>query len=212
VGGVLNMSDIKKVRQHFKKHDAVIYLVVMKTNYDDWIGPVTDEEEFFVRIANSIVSQQLSVKAADTIINRFLDLFPKREVTPKLLLKKTEQELRGVGMSFAKARYIHDLAAKTLNGEINYGELKDMDDEQVVGELTKIKGVGRWTVEMFLIFALGRLDVYSHLDQGLRRGMKKLYDLPDFPTTEQAEQITRAWSPYKSYGSIALWESLDNMP
>ena len=157
--GFNKMTDIKKIREHFKKHDSVVWPVVLRTDYGEWIKPIHSEQEFFVRIAKSIVSQQLSVKAAATINGRFLDLFPKRELRPDLVLKKTEDELRAVGLSYAKARYVHDLAAKTLNKEITYEKLHDMEDEDVVGELTKIKGVGRWTAEMFLIFALGRENV-----------------------------------------------------
>jgi len=130
-------------------------------------------------------------------------------VDPKKLLKIKDQKLRDVGMSWGKVRYVKDLAIKHLGGEIDLSKLSSLSNEQVITELTKVKGIGPWTGEMFLMFTLRREDVFSFGDLGLKRGIEKLYNLKE-PTVAQIEKIIMPWSPYKTYGSIALWHSLDN--
>ena len=114
-------------------------------------------------------------------------------------------------MSWAKARYIKDLAEKTLDGDIKFKELSHADDETIIRELTKVKGIGRWTAEMFLIFTLGREDIFSFGDLGLRKRFEKLYGNRRARTQKSMEAITRQWSPYRSYASLALWHLRDSM-
>ena len=111
-------------------------------------------------------------------------------------------------MSWSKVSYAKDLAQKVLDGEVHLTKLDDMANEEVVRELTTIKGIGEWTVEMFLMFTLNREDIFSFGDLGLKKGIMKVYEIEN-PTKEQIEEIVTPWSPYKTYGSIALWESLE---
>jgi len=199
-----------KVKAHFKKADPKIYAVLKNVKFEDWYKEPKGHGDYFVHLCYEIISQQLSGKAASTIIKRFEELFPKKKVTAEKLSKIPDKKLREVGMSWSKASFIKDLAKKTLKKEIAYGKLKDMTDEEVIHELTKVKGIGPWTAEMFLMFALGREDVYSHADLGLRNGLKRVYGLKSVPDTKKADRITAKWRPYRSYGCFALWHSVDN--
>ena len=142
-------------------------------------------------------------------MGRFVELFPNKKITPERVLKLSDAKLRHVGMSWSKASFLKDLAKKTLDKEIRYSKLHDMTDEEVMEELTQVKGIGPWTAEMFLMFAIGREDVFSHADLGLRNGMKKVYGLRSVPDAKRADKITEKWRPYRSYGSLALWHYLD---
>lgn len=203
----------KKVLSHFKKADPKLYAVLKEVNFDDWYrgykGKYKDAD-YFVRLCYAIISQQLSGKVASTITRRFEELFPKKRVTAKYLLKIPDKKLRGAGMSWSKASFLKDFAEKTVHKEIAYGKLHEMSDEEVIKELTKVKGIGPWTAEMFLMFALGREDVFSYADLGLRNGMKRVYGLRKIPDAKRANQITAKWKPYRSYGSYALWHRVDS--
>lgn len=202
-------SDFSQILSHFQAVDPIIAPHVAQLDLNRWRKPLKSTEQYFVELCDNIISQQLGTKVAAIIVGRFFDLFPERKVTAEQLLALPDQTLRDIGLSWAKIKYVKDLAEKTKNRELAYEDLPHLDSEAVITELTKVKGIGRWTVEMFLMFALGRDDVFSHGDFGLKRGIKELYNLPDYPSTEEAEKITHAWKPYRSYGSFALWESLD---
>ena len=199
-----------KVKAHFKKADPKIYAVLKNVNFDDWYKEPKGHGDYFVHLCYEIISQQLSGKAASTIIGRFDQLFPKKKVTAQKLMKIPDKKLRAVGMSWSKASFLKDLARKTVKKEITYSKLHEMTNEDVMAELIKVKGIGPWTAEMFLMFALGREDVFSHADQGLRNGMKRVYGLKAVPNVKKADKITAPWRPYRSYGSFALWHSIDN--
>jgi DNA-3-methyladenine glycosylase II len=147
-------------------------------------------------------------KAADTIEARVRDLLPKHTITPEHILSVDDQSYRDAGMSWAKISYMKDLADKVQKEVVVLEELPKLDDERVIETLVQVKGIGRWTAEMFLMFSLGREDIFSHGDLGLRRGLEKLYGLDD-PSRDDVEAIVTKWSPYKSYGSVALWHSLE---
>lgn len=198
----------QKIRAHFKRIDPIIHSAMEEIDFSDWLEP-RNSSDYFVSICREIIGQQLSGKVASTITGRFRKLFGRKKVSPKNTLTFSDQELRDVGMSWAKVKYVKDLAEKTLNGDINLENLDELNDEDVRIELIKVKGIGPWTAEMFLIFTLGREDVFSHGDLGLRRGLEKLYRLKD-PSEEQINKIVSPWSPYKTYGSITLWHSLDS--
>jgi len=200
----------KKIKAHFKKVDPVIYGVIDSMSFGDWVKPITGKDKFFLSLCTSIISQQLATGAARTISGRFIDLFEVTKITPSLVLGVSDQKLRDVGLSWSKVSYVKDLAQKSFDEDINYSVLTGMGQEEVVAELTQVRGIGVWTAEMFLIFALGREDIFSYLDLGLRKGMKELYGLRKMPSAATAKRITNKWKPYRSYGSIALWESLDN--
>jgi DNA-3-methyladenine glycosylase II len=172
----------------------------------------------FKSLVESIVSQQLSVKASDTIFARFIDLFVKTGAiknsrgfpTPEQVLKMSDVKLRSVGLSGSKVNYIKDLAKKVQNKEVQLHRLHKMTDEEVIEHLVQVKGIGRWTGEMFLMFSLTRPDIFSHGDLGLRNAIQKLYGFKQPPTIKQIEKIVAKWSPYKTLASRYLWRSLDN--
>lgn len=196
----------QKILKHFQKTDPVLFSMAQKVelNIYSHIKP----EDYFQELADSIVSQQLSGKAATTIFNRFLDLLPDHQLTPQAVLKITDDKLRSVGLSRAKASYIKDLAAKVLDGTTELSHLQDLDDEKVIEELITVKGIGRWTAEMFLMFTLGRKDVFSAGDLGLMNAIKKLYGI-EKPTKEQLQELEKKWTPYRTTASRILWKSLE---
>ena len=198
----------KKVLRQFKLKDPIILRVMRTVDWNEWFN-LQEDGDYFTSLTRAIVGQQLSGKAAETIYGRFIGLFDNGVVDPKKLIRIKDQKLRDVGMSWGKVSYVKDLAEKHLSGEVKLSELNQFTNEEVIGELTKVKGIGPWTGEMFLMFTLRREDVFSHGDLGLRKGIEKLYNLKS-PTVKQIEKIISPWSPYKTYGSIALWHSLDN--
>lgn len=199
---------MQKIKDHFKKSDTILYKAFEQSGGLEKLS-LRNTANYFVALCDEIVSQQLSSKVADVILNRFKTLFPKEDITANGVLKLTHEQLRAVGMSNAKAKYIKDLARKVYTKEIDLESLSLLDNEQVITKLTKIKGIGRWTAEMFLMFTLGREDIFSHGDLGLRNAIKKLYRLED-PTKDEVEGITIKWSPYRTYACRILWRSLDN--
>lgn len=199
------------VLAHFAQADPQLHAAIVTHQLScREIQPVTDPSRFFLELAESIVSQQLAVKAADAIWNRLLELMPRGEVTPEAILALPEQQLRDVGLSWAKVRYVRDLAEQTQAGNLAYQKISEFENEAVITELTKVKGIGRWTVEMFLIFTLGRPDVFSFGDLGLLRGFQKLYGVADEATArQQMPAVAELWAPYRSYGALALWAYYD---
>lgn len=204
-------TSITTIRSHFKRVDPVIYAVMENMDFDTWQSPLQNPDQYFQRLCEEIITQQLSVKVARVIRDRFIALFPSEQVTAFELLKLSDQQLRDVGMSWAKARYVKDLAQKTVDGLIDYQNIPLMTDDEVAAQLIQVKGIGQWTVDMFLMFNLGREDHFSYGDLGLKRGLKQLYGFAEYPTLEETEAIITTWLPYKSYGCFALWESLDNV-
>jgi len=198
----------KRIKLHFKKADPVIYRVIVNMELEVLPQPKTSTG-YFKKLCREIIAQQLASKAAHAIIGRFYDLFERKYITPDKILAFSEQELRNVGMSWAKARYTRDLAQKVKDKEVRLNNLHNLDNELVIEELIKVKGIGNWTAEMFLIFTLGREDVFSHGDLGLRKAIQKLYGFNDKPNEKQINKIVDKWSPYKSYGCLALWRSVD---
>lgn len=164
---------------------------------------------YFEALLESIVSQQLSVKAADTIWVRFLALLPEKEVTAENVWAVPDQKIRDAGISWQKISYIKDLAKKTMESGILFEQFEIMTDEEIITELVKVKGIGRWTAEMFLMFAMERPDVFSYGDLGLRRAIQKWYGLDHEPTQAEAEKIAENWKPYRTLACRYLWRSLE---
>jgi len=163
-------------------------------------------QDLLTALITSIISQQLSVKAAATISGRVKDLMPNPDVIdPKILASLSVETLRGCGLSAAKTRYSQGLAQAVCDSELNLDELQNIEDEKVIEALIKFPGIGRWTAEMFLIFALGAADVLATDDLGLKRGMKYLLAQDDYPTEEQFVTEARSWQPYRSVASWYLW-------
>ena len=196
----------QRVIEHFKKVDPVLYSVLDKI---DSLKPLTKSNNYFSDLCETIINQQLSEKVGTVIFNRFKKLFPKGKITAEKLLKLKDEEIRKIGTSGKKAKFIKELAKKIHAKEVNLERLEQLENEEVVAELTKLKGIGQWTAEMFLMFSLGREDVFSYGDLGLRRAMQKLYKLPKEPKKAEAEEISIKWFPYRTYAARILWRSLE---
>ncbi len=199
----------KQIIHHFKKNDPILYSVIEK-NISFQELEVSRSNNYFHSLCREIIGQQLASKAAHKIFERFLALFPKKKVTPEYTLTIPEQKIRDAGPAWSKVRFIKGLAQKIVAKEIDLKKLDGLENELVYNELRKIKGIGPWTTEMFLMFAMGREDVFSHGDYGLRKAIKLLYKFKKEPTQKQVEKIVQKWSPYRTYGCLILWEILDN--
>lgn len=211
-----------RVNRHFSQHDPEMAELMARVELEP-LEPTATPEFFFQKLCRDIIGQQLSIKAANSIIARFETLFPladeslpsglyrhnqqaRHRMLPELVLNLSEEQLRGVGLSRAKVNSVRDLAGKILNSELSLENIPDMSNEEVKTHLTQVKGIGPWTAEMFLIFTLGREDVFSWGDLGLRRAIEKNFG----PLDEAVWQPrVKLWSPYRSYASLALWASLD---
>ena len=163
-------------------------------------------------LLRAIVGQQLSTKAARTIYLRVLDLFDGGTPSPEQLLEVSEEDLRAAGLSGRKVSYIRDLAAHVISGELELDRMEELEDEQVIEEIVAVRGLGRWSAEMFLIFHLERPDVLSGGDLGIRKAVQIEYGLKKMPTPEKVVEIGEPWSPNRSLASLYLWESLAAVP
>lgn len=197
-----------KIVQHFKKKDPILF------SYLKQVGPIEDlqgdlPKNYFFRICKEIVGQQLSSKAGHAIFARFKNVFPQGIVYPEAVVAASHEVLRDSGISHAKARYVRNLAESVVSGDLDFKNFRKLSNEQIIEKLTKVKGIGPWTSEMFLMFTMGREDVFSPGDLGLRKAIKKIYKFKKEPNKEQIEKIVSQWSPYKTYGCLALWQALD---
>jgi DNA-3-methyladenine glycosylase II len=163
-------------------------------------------------LLRAIVGQQLSTKAARTIYLRVLDLFGGTTPAPEELLEASEQDLRGCGLSGRKTEYVRDLAAHVISGELELDRLDRLGDEEVIDEIVAVRGLGRWTAEMFLLFHLQRPDVLSGGDLGIRKAIQVEYGLEEMPTPTRTVGIGERWRPHRSLASLYLWESLAAVP
>ncbi|SHF21146.1 DNA-3-methyladenine glycosylase family protein [Flavisolibacter ginsengisoli] len=168
-----------------------------------------------LRLCASIMSQQLSTKVAKVIYHRFLELYGGNEPTPQQIVITPLETLRGIGLSNAKAQYVLNVAQFAIDHNLDDKRLKKMSNEDIIELLTQIKGVGRWTVEMLLMFTLGREDVFAVDDYGIQVAMKKIYKLDDSNKKEMREKMLKLsakWSPYRTYACLHLWHYKDNVP
>jgi DNA-3-methyladenine glycosylase II len=187
---------------------AIKKLILAKNGLEEKSGKRRDH---FKSLIVAIVNQQLSGKAADTILKRFIALFSgKKFPTPEDVLKMSTAKMRKCGLSKMKVSFIKDLARHVISKSVDFRKMPRLTDEEVIEHLMRVKGIGRWTAEMFLIFSLGREDVFSYGDLGLRNAIRNLYGLKSHPTAAQAEKISSAWKPYRSLASRYLWASLNN--
>src|SRR5262245_2912824 len=163
-------------------------------------------------LARAIVGQQLSTRAAASIWNKLLAIFGGELPTPEQLVRRRPQTLRKAGLSNAKVEFLRDLAARIRDGRLDLPSLKGLSDEDVCAELVQVKGIGRWSAEMFLIFHLGRQDVVSAGDLGIRRAIQIAYELDDLPGPEEIDRIAEAWRPHRTLAGLYLWRSLAATP
>jgi len=161
----------------------------------------------FAVLVESIISQQLASAAAEAIFARFKNLYPKFPTTRQILDTK-HAKLRSVGLSGMKIEYLKDLAQKIEDKKLQMRSLSKMTDDEIIEHLIQVKGIGRWTAEMFLIFSLGRLDVFPTGDLGLRKGVQMAFSLSELPKPKEVEKIGVRWKPYRSVATWYLWKSL----
>lgn len=190
---------------HLKRSDPVLAGIIER------VGEYRIEfrDPGFQTLVRSIVYQQLSGKAAYTILKRLLEAVPGGYLTPEAILALTAAEMRALGLSGQKTAYIRDLAERTRSGELNFATFPEMADDDVIEHLTRVKGVGVWTAHMFLIFALQRPNVLPTGDLGVRSAIRKAYRLRDLPKPVRIEKIAKRWHPYCSIATWYLWRSLD---
>ena len=169
-------------------------------------------KKVYLHLCGSIMSQQLSTKVADVLWNRFLALFEEGEPTPEQIVALNPTVLRGIGLSNAKVAYVQNVARFAIEQGMEWKQLKNLSDEEVIAHLTQIKGVGRWTTEMLLMFALGREDVFAIDDFGIQQAMIRLYKLDNSDRKAfraKMLQISAKWSPYRTYACLHLWRWKD---
>ena len=193
--------------RHLRRADPTLAAVI------DRIGPcrfrARAEGTHFDAVLRSIVYQQLSGKAAATIHARVLGIYGGRSPFPEELLRTRDARLRAAGLSRQKLTYAKDLARHVVDGSLPIERLHELPDDEIIERLSRVKGIGRWTAQMFLIFRLGRLDVLPDLDLGVRKGIQQAYRLRRLPTPRRVLEIGAPWAPYRTIASWYLWRLLD---
>ncbi len=196
-------AHITTARKHLRKSDPVMKRLI------DLVGPFTlrVDRDRFRMLVRSIISQQISGKAAQSIRERLDRLVAPEKISPHNLAALSVEQLRSAGVSPQKAGYLHDLAAKVDSGIVRLDRVARMSDDDAIAELVQVKGIGVWTAQMCLMFSMGRLDVFPHDDLGIRSALKKLYRLPELPDKETSVEIARPWRPYATIASWYCWRS-----
>lgn len=193
-----HLSKDSKLRRVLAGHDAI---------------EIKSRKNIPLRLCASIMSQQLSTKVAKVIFHRFLDLYNGKEPSPQEIADTPFETLRAIGLSNSKTQYVLNVAQFAIDEKLDDKKLRKMSNEDIIALLTQIKGVGRWTVEMLLMFTLGREDVFAVDDYGIQVAMKKLYKLDDTNKKEFKEKmlkIAERWSPYRTYACLHLWQWKDD--
>ena len=207
----MTAADYTRARRLLMRRDPILAGAIRR------IGPCRMAErqrkDHLTALIGAIVSQQLSTKAAATIFGRFAALFPDNHITNAAAIDAFDDAtLRGVGLSGQKTGYLRDLCARIADGRLNLDELDALPDEQVIERLTSVKGFGRWTAEMFLMFRLHRPDVLPAGDLGIVNAIQRLYRLRKRPDPKRIMKMGEAWKPYRSVASWYLWQTLRNEP
>jgi DNA-3-methyladenine glycosylase II len=200
------ISYAREAMAHLRGADPVLARVI------DAVGPIEIalRRERFAALCRAIIFQQLAGAAARTIHGRFVALFPGRRFpSPRQVLDAPPEDLRRAGLSRQKSLYLKDLAAHVANGTLNFHRFHQMDDEEIILDLTRVHGVGRWTAEMFLMFNLGRHDVLPVDDLGVRNAARRLYRMRKMPDAKRLRALAERWRPYRSAASWYLWRSGD---
>jgi DNA-3-methyladenine glycosylase II len=199
---------------HLRAADPVLKKLIDDIGPDGLGDPRTGRpSEHYGALVRSIVGQQLSTKAARAIYNRLIERFGGRTPTPQEVLDDDPEEFRtAAGLSHAKVKYLRSLAEHVLDGSLELERLDDLPDDEVIAELTAVKGIGEWSSHMFLMFHLGRPDVLPVGDLGIRRAVERAYGLDELPAPAALEAIAEPWRPYRTLASRFLWRSLDATP
>ena len=202
------MGDFRAAVRHLKRVDPVLARVI------EIVGPCRLESRregtHFQALVRSIVFQQLSGKAASTILSRFNALYPDNTPSPDAVLATSDEQLRAVGLSRQKIGYMRDLASKVTQGTLPLDAVDSMDDDDLIAHLVQVKGIGRWTAQMFLMFRLDRRNVLPELDLGIQNAIKRAYRKRKRPTPKDVRKLGAKWSPHSSVASWYLWRSLEN--
>ncbi len=201
-------KEFVKARRRLSRRDPVLGRLIRA------VGPCTlrPNPDGFQTLVRSVVSQMISTKAALAISGRLESALAPAGLTPAGILAASEETLRGAGLSGAKARALHDLAGRAIDGRLPLDDLPRLSDAESVALLTQVRGVGVWTAEMFLIFSLGRLDVLPVGDFGLRAGVQETYSLPEMPNAAALRERAEAWRPYRTVATWYLWRSRGFVP
>lgn len=202
---------MEKAAEHLSKHDPVLASVIASSP----LCNIKPHKNYYQELVDSIISQQLSVKAARAIEKRFCALFGSSDFpSPQQILTKSIDELRSVGLSRGKAAYVRDLAQHVVDGKVKFDHLDSLSNQEVIDELVAVKGIGEWTAHMFLMFCMGRLDILAYGDLGIKNGIQKLYKLDHSPTPQEIQELAdkNKWHPYESVACWYVWQSLDNKP
>jgi DNA-3-methyladenine glycosylase II len=204
-------DDYARARRLLMRRDPVLAAAIKR------IGPCLMAErqrkDHLSALVGAIVSQQLSTKAAATIYGRFVGLFPEGEsLNAAAIAAQSDQALRGVGLSSQKVGYMRDLSARIVDGRLQLESIESLPDEEVIERLTEVKGFGRWTAEMFLMFRLHRPDVLPVDDLGIVNAIQRLYRMRKRPNAKRIQKLGEAWKPYRSVASWYLWQTLRNEP
>src|SRR5687768_9263754 len=198
--------DYRAARRHLMRCDPTLRDLIKR------VGPcklhAAAPKDPFETLCRTIASQQLSIKAADTIYGRFCALFPNRRPTPALVMTLDDDRIRACGFSRAKTAFIKDLAAHVTDGRLDLKRLRRHPDDEVLRQLVAVKGIGRWTAEVFLMFRLGRPDVLPADDLGLMNAAHRVYKLRKRPDAKKLRKMGEKWSPYRSVAAWYLWQSL----
>jgi DNA-3-methyladenine glycosylase II len=201
----MQIDEIQQAIRHLRKADPVMRDVIRKA------GPFTMQlhRNRFRALVFSILGQQISGKAAASIRARLIEYLKPDQISPQSIARLTPEELRSVGLSGQKASYVLDLATRVADGELRLDRVARMSDEDVIESLVQVKGIGVWTAQMFLIFSLGRPDVFPHDDLGVRSAIRNLYGLDELPNKEISHKIATPWRPYATVASWYCWRSLE---
>jgi DNA-3-methyladenine glycosylase II len=206
----LEREAFEKARRALMRRDPVLAAIIRKHGKRSPLDtPAVDP---FSALVRTITSQQISTKAAATIHGRLVALMPHGVATPEGLLALTDEEFRQAGLSRQKIAYLRDLAAKVAAAELPVHTLHELSDEEVIAAIVKVKGLGRWSAEMFLMFRLRRPDVLPLDDLGIVNAIHRLYKLRKKPKAERIRRIGESWRPYRTVACWYLWRSLDNTP
>ena len=202
------MANYRTSVRYLKRVDPVLARVI------EAVGPcrirLSPELSHFQALARSIVFQQLSGKAAATIFGRVTALFPDGVATPQAVMTTSDEQLRAAGLSRQKIAYLRDLSSKVASGQLPLDAVETMSDEELIDHLVQVKGIGRWTAQMFLMFRLGRLDVLPELDLGIQNAIRRAYRMRKRPTPKQVKRIGAKWAPHSTVACWYLWRSLEN--
>ena len=189
------------------KKDKNMQVLINKFGRPD----LNPRQDYFQSLLRSIVFQQLSGKAAQTIYERFVNLIPKTtNLCPNEVLKLDKEEMRKAGLSFRKIDYIRNLADYFENNSFHKKDVEKMSDQEISKELIQIKGIGQWTVDMFLMFTLNRADILPYKDLGIQKGIMKIFKMKNLPSKKEMENCSRKWRPYRTIACWYLWRMVDD--